>query len=306
MTCELNEPADRQLNQSRKESGLATLGGVADFFRRSWERSSTYETSCVPFFRFLTPVNPCGKVKWLKYAVKGLSAAQASGHAVAAGQAFADGDVTTGMLSLVSARMSAAKLNKACFTAGTPILTENGSKPIELLKSYEQHGDECDHVLARSERDPFGPVRPRRVLQTFIRVAPIMNLHVGGRIIGTTAEHPFYVEDFGWKHASELRIGDRVLGLCERAMPVEGVADSGRVETVYNVEVEDDHTYFVGEAVWGFAVWAHNTRVYQQLGRNGKPKYFGITNNFTRRKGEWARKCRDVEEIPGLENLTRR
>jgi hypothetical protein len=30
------------------------------------------------------------------------------------------------------------------------------------------------------------------------------------------------------------------------------------VETVYNVEVEEDHTYFVGELGWGFAVWAHN------------------------------------------------
>ena len=27
---------------------------------------------------------------------------------------------------------------------------------------------------------------------------------------------------------------------------------------VYNVEVEEYHTYFVGSTVWGFAVWAHN------------------------------------------------
>src|SRR5262249_25600536 len=37
-----------------------------------------------------------------------------------------------------------------------------------------------------------------------------------------------------------------------------GVAHSGRVETVYNLEVEDDHTYFVGSDEWRFAVWAHN------------------------------------------------
>ena len=41
-------------------------------------------------------------------------------------------------------------------------------------------------------------------------------------------------------------------------LPVEGVADSGQIETVYNVTVEEDHTYFVGSEEWGFDVWAHN------------------------------------------------
>jgi len=27
---------------------------------------------------------------------------------------------------------------------------------------------------------------------------------------------------------------------------------------VYNFEVEELHTYFVGESGWGFSVWAHN------------------------------------------------
>ncbi|MBY0456346.1 MAG: hypothetical protein K2V38_03305, partial [Gemmataceae bacterium] len=36
------------------------------------------------------------------------------------------------------------------------------------------------------------------------------------------------------------------------------IADSGRVETVYNVEVDEHHTYFVGREEWGFSVWAHN------------------------------------------------
>ena len=41
---------------------------------------------------------------------------------------------------------------------------------------------------------------------------------------------------------------------------VEGIADAGQLTTVYNLEVEDDHTYyFVGGTGWGWAVWAHNT-----------------------------------------------
>jgi len=41
-------------------------------------------------------------------------------------------------------------------------------------------------------------------------------------------------------------------------VPVEGVADSGTVETVYNFEVEEYHTYFVSASEAGVSVWAHN------------------------------------------------
>jgi hypothetical protein len=55
-----------------------------------------------------------------------------------------------------------------------------------------------------------------------------------------------------------LIAGDRVLLKSGGWLRVDAVADGGRVETVYNLEVEDDHTYFVGADEWGFAVWAHN------------------------------------------------
>jgi hypothetical protein len=58
-----------------------------------------------------------------------------------------------------------------------------------------------------------------------------------------------------------LTIGDTVLLKSGGWMRVDGVAPSGRVEEVYNVEVEEGHTYFVGDGpMWGFAVWAHNAR----------------------------------------------
>src|SRR5262249_1762705 len=44
----------------------------------------------------LTPVNPCGKAAWLAKGVKAISAAQAAGHGIAAGEAFANGDYVGG------------------------------------------------------------------------------------------------------------------------------------------------------------------------------------------------------------------
>jgi hypothetical protein len=92
----------------------------------------------------------------------------------------------------------------------------------------------------------------------FATIAPILNVHVGGRVIGTTAEHPFYVNGKGWTAAKLLRIGDLVRGEGNQWNAVEGIAPSGEVTLVYNMRVADFHTYFVGTDEWRFSVWAHN------------------------------------------------
>src|SRR6266498_106038 len=121
-----------------------------------------------------------------------------------------------------------------------------------------------DWLWARDEHDPKGEVQLKRVLHVFIRVAPILNVHVANQIIETTAEHPFYVRGRGWIPAKMLEIGDLLQLRSGEWAPVEGVADSGRVETVYNFEIEDYHTYFVSATQEAGSVWAHNagSRVY--------------------------------------------
>jgi hypothetical protein len=148
----------------------------------------------------------------------------------------------------------------SCFVAGTPVRTPIGSVPIEQL----QVGD---WVLSRNEHDPDGPVRAKRVVRTFIFRGPVVVLHANTRLIETTPEHPFYVEGKGWQTALELQPGDRLTTSTEETVICSGCALSGRVEAVYNVEVEEDHTYFIGENDWGWDLWAHNATA----GRGGAP-----------------------------------
>jgi hypothetical protein len=183
----------------------------------------------------------------------------------------------------------------ACFVAGTPMDLVGGSKPIEQVRDAETSGRQCDRIWSRDQFDPDGPIVARRVLRKFVRVSPVLNLDVGGRRIGTTREHPFFAEGRGWTPAGELRVGEQVLLKSGRWLRIDGVADSGRVETVYNLEVEDEHTYFVGSDEWGFAVWAHNagygnahasTRpatLYVLVNAAGQILKWGITNNPLRR-----------------------
>ncbi len=143
------------------------------------------------------------------------------------------------------------QFTQACFAAGTPIRTPDGAVVIEQIKPG-------DPVLSRSEFDPHGPVAAKVVEQVFVRSAPVLDLHVGGRTITTTAEHPFFAEGQGWVPVRELNCGSRVLGLDGEWLLVDGVDDNGLVATVYNFRIANWHTYFVGTEEWGFSVWAHN------------------------------------------------
>jgi len=128
-----------------------------------------------------------------------------------------------------------------------------------------------DEVLSRDEHDPSGPLVWKKVEETFERVGLVLELEVGGRTIGTTAEHPFYVLGKGWTAAGELKPGDRIVGLDPReSVSVTALRLTGRQEKLYNLRVADYHTYFVGDSAWAFALWAHNADCGPQLlQRNG-------------------------------------
>ena len=48
----------------------------------------------------------------------------------------------------------------------------------------------------------------RRVVNLFQNYSPLLNLRVAGRVIRTTAEHPFWVVGRGWVAAHQIEFGD--------------------------------------------------------------------------------------------------
>lgn len=73
---------------------------------------------------------------------------------------------------------------------------------------------------------------------------------------------------------------------------VEGIADAGQLTTVYNLEVEDDHTYyFVGGTDWSWAVWAHNEHCISVTIRDSSGKLLQsirkfVSGGYTLAKGQ--------------------
>ena len=142
---------------------------------------------------------------------------------------------------------------RSCFTAEMLLDVEGGKKRADAIA-------EGDKLWSRDERDPDGPLALKRVEERFVRVSPVLHMRVAGQVLRTTGEHPFWVENRrSWVPARELAIGDLLLTRCGGRVAVEGVADSGKVETVYNWRIADYHTYFVGGSDWDFSVWAHNS-----------------------------------------------
>lgn len=137
----------------------------------------------------------------------------------------------------------------ACFVAGTQVLTENGLENIESIEAG-------DMVWASN---PYtGETGLKKVVRTYVRDADMLvHLHVGTDEIKATPEHPFYVPQKGWTAAIDLRAGD-VLVLSNGEYVVVEKVQHEILETpvkVYNFEVQDFHTYFVGE----LSVLVHNT-----------------------------------------------
>ena len=142
------------------------------------------------------------------------------------------------------------------------------------------------------------PLVLKRVEEVFVRQGEILNLHVGGRVMATTPEHPFYVQDKGWIPAGELQIGDLLSTEAGDWIAVEDLLDTGEIATVYNLRVADYHTYFVGSTHWGFSVWVHNT--YQQ----GWQRAFGRTSqDFGIPEGAAFRRWFDDVGIDELDRL---
>ncbi len=80
-------------------------------------------------------------------------------------------------------------------------------------------------------------------------IITLVHLTVNGEEIVTTVDHPFYVQGRGFVEAGKLLVGDKLLDVNGNVLLVENhsVELTDEPVTVYNFQVEDFHTYYVGE-----------------------------------------------------------
>lgn len=151
-----------------------------------------------------------------------------------------------------------------CFVAGTMILTAAGLTAIEHIKAGDKVISTNPETFETAEKS---------VLKTYVRQTDkLIHLVIGGEEIITTETHPFYVKDRGFVEAGELQAGEHLLNVNGKELLIEEFWSErlDEPETVYNFQVEDFHTYFVGEN----KIWVHNADYptsVKQLYDNSKP-----------------------------------
>ena len=127
-----------------------------------------------------------------------------------------------------------------CFVAGTLILTAAGLVAIENIKAGAK-------VIATNP-ETF-EVAEKTVLETYVReTMELLHLRIGGEVIKTTVDHPFYVKDVGFVEAVNLQVGDKLVDSKGNVLVVEEkkLKITGKPVKVYNFKVDDFHTYHVG------------------------------------------------------------
>ena len=187
---------------------------------------------------------------------------------------------TTGALMFCASQAITALSNAAsgrctspgqCFIAGTLILTSLGNKKIEDIEI----GDE---VWAFDEET--GEKKLKKVVD-LLRNKTKKWVHLLFEFVDGSTEkivctegHPFYVNNLGWVKSIDLLENDSVLVYNDgiASLISKEVEELDEEEITYNFEVEDYHTYFVGEN----SILVHNdcTGSYEIEFSDGK-KYIG-------------------------------
>jgi hypothetical protein len=127
-------------------------------------------------------------------------------------------------------------LRGSCFARGTLVRTLFGLEPIETLSA----GDE---VLTE---DPTSGALSYQAVTVAYHNPPnvTLTIGIGSEEIVATPIHRFWRVGKGWALARDLKPGDpiRVLGSVARVTKVE----PNVVQPVFNLEVPEGHSYFVG------------------------------------------------------------
>jgi len=139
-----------------------------------------------------------------------------------------------------------------CLIKGTLVNTAKGLKPIEKIVKG-------DYVLSK-DKDSTNPVLQKVTRTSITPDKPIIELKIKDskgivETFGATPEHPFWTQNRGWIAASDLQKDEKVYSLKEGWITLAGSEPKSSKKTVYNIEVEGFHTYFVGRN----GIWVHNT-----------------------------------------------
>lgn len=170
-------------------------------------------------------------------------------------------NATEGALIRAEETVALEKGQVPCFAAGTLVRTKDGLKPIEDICVGDCVLSYPDDQRTPDRRREEQEYSYRRVTQTFITDhQPLSKLIVCNLVSGSketiwvTANHPIYNSNRGWTSVADIKVGDVLENYMFGNLLVFRIYHDVDIGKVYNFEVDEFHTYYVGEQ----GVWVHN------------------------------------------------
>lgn len=153
-----------------------------------------------------------------------------------------------------------------CFVAGTTVRTANHSQPIETLATD-------DFVIATDVHD--GARLPARVMAPRVHWVPrVVDIDLGDATITCSPEHPFWVQDSGWKTAGVLEAGTQ-LSTFDGTVAIRGIRHRHGGFQVFNIEIDLLHVYHVS----ALGVLVHNKANAHSFFKNRRAIVESLTRN---------------------------
>ena len=137
-----------------------------------------------------------------------------------------------------------------CFLAGTKVLTDKWTKNIELLKAWDLVLSYNEETASNEYKKVVRPIIHENISED------LYELSINWDLLKATSSHPFYVlwnindnksTNLVLKLANELVIWDILLMSDWRTVSIDWISHYPYSGTVHNIEVEDNHNYYVGE-----------------------------------------------------------
>ena len=127
------------------------------------------------------------------------------------------------------------------FPAETKVLTENGLVSIDEISIGDQVLS-FNEISGEVEYNAVTHIISNEGNYNFV-VITLGN----GEVLEVTAEHPFYV-DGDWQQANQLTISSNLVSDTGENLDVVSIARDFKEKRVFNLTVDNAHTYYVGEA----------------------------------------------------------
>jgi RHS repeat-associated protein len=155
-------------------------------------------------------------------------------------------------------------LQQACFSAGTAVKMPFGTKPIEQIKTGDylysrnlHHGGlELKPVTATTHHLALTTLQLEVIDKEEVNKKEFSKkafVKAWSATLQVTPEHLLYIRELGdprtsWVAAEKVNIGDEWQQADGRWMTITKIAVITRAVEVFNLEVADNHNYFVGQS----------------------------------------------------------